>query len=158
MRGRIRFQRELQNTYIITEENRKEILDGYWGQMVLRGKIRGLAHCEVHIIDGQREIWYDISFLQSLEQVFAVKEMAFEDIKSLLVQIIGILEQMEKYLLNAGQLCFEPSYLFWDMDQGALSLLYDFTEEIPESSLIKLAEFILERTCHEDEKIGRAHV
>lgn len=152
MRGRIRFQRELQNTYIITEENRKEILDGYWGQMVLRGKIRGLAHCEVHIIDGQREIWYDISFLQSLEQVFAVKEMAFEDIKSLLVQIIGILEQMEKYLLNAGQLCFEPSYLFWDMDQGALSLLYDFTEEVPESSLIKLAEFILERTCHEDEK------
>lgn len=152
MRGKIRFQRELQHTYMITEEIRKEMLEGYCGQMVIQGAIRRLAPCKVHMMDGKREIWYDISFLQSLDQVFAVKEIAFEDLKSLLIQIIWILSEMEKYLLDARQLCFEPSYLFWDMDKGEMFLIYDFTEEIAESSLIKLAEFILERTCHEEEK------
>ncbi len=78
--------------------------------MVLRGRIRGLAGCEMHLIDGQREIWYDITCLQPLEQAYAVKEMIYRDLKNLLMQVIQLCAEMEKYLLDGRQLCFEPEF------------------------------------------------
>lgn len=152
MRGKIRYQKELQKTYVIAEECERDGIENYFGQMVLRGGIRGLSGCEMHLIDGQREIWYDITCMQSLEQVFAVKEMGYPDLKNLLRQVIRISAEMEKYLLDSRQICFEPEFLYWDLEKERAMFLYDFTEEKPESNIVRLAEFILERTCHEDEE------
>lgn len=151
MRGKIRYQKELQKTYVIAEECEREGIENYFGQMVLRGRIRGLAGCEMHLIDGQREIWYDITCLQPLEQAYAVKEMIYRDLKNLLMQVIQLCAEMEKYLLDGRQLCFEPEFLYWDLEKERAVFLYDFTEEKSESGIVRLAEFILERTCHEEE-------
>lgn len=152
MRGKIKYQKELQNTYMIAAECKKEIIESFCGQMVLRNKIRGLATCEMHLIDGQREIWYDITSLQTLEQAFAVKELSCGDLKTLLWQIIQIIEETEKYLVDGRQLCFEAEYLYFNMETNQIWVLFDFTEEMSESSIRRLAEFILERINHEEEQ------
>ncbi len=152
MRGKVKYQKELQNTYLIMEEGRKEIVESYRGQTVLRDRIRGLAKCRLHLIDGRWEIWYDVSFLQSLEQVFAVKELVYHDLKRLILHIIQVIHEMERYLLDGGQLCFEPAYLYWDLETASPVFIYDFTEEKAENSLRILGEFILERTSHKEEK------
>ncbi len=152
MRGKIRYQKELQKTYLVAEECGKERLENYCGQMVLRGRIRGLAKCGIHLMDGRREIWYDISFLQPLEQVFAVKELVYHDLRQLTLHMIQVVNEMERYLLDGGQLCFEPQFLYWDMETETPVFLFDFTEDDTINSLRALGEFILERSCHEEEK------
>ncbi|MCI9430505.1 MAG: FHA domain-containing protein [Lachnospiraceae bacterium] len=152
MRGEIRYQKELQKTYMIAAQCKKEMIDSYAGQMVLRNRLEGMVPCEVQLLDGKREIWYDISFLQTVEQVFAVKEMHFLDLKNLILQILYIIEEMEKYLIDSRQLCFEPEFLYWDMEKDQVKLLYNYTEEEAENGISTLAGFLLERTCHEEEK------
>lgn len=152
MRGTIRYQKELQKTYMIAEQCKKELIESYAGQMVLRSSLEGLVPCEMQLLDGKREIWYDISFLQTVEQVFAVKDMHFPDLKNVILQILSVIEETEKYLIDSRQLCFEPEYLYWDMEKEQVKFLYNYTEEETGSGMNALAAFLLERTCHEEEK------
>ena len=128
MRGTIKYHKELQRTYVIAKECIPEIVESYCGQMVLRGNIQGLAVCETRLTDGEQEIWYDISFLQPLEQVYAVKEIGRRELKELLLQVIQVLREAENYLLDARQLCFDPGFLYWDMETASVVFLFDFTE------------------------------
>lgn len=151
MRGCIRYQKEMQKTYLIIQAE-KELIESYGGQMVMRNKVNRLAECEMQLVDGEREIRYDITSLQTIVQVFAVKEMDFRMLQKLLYQIGEMLEEAERYLLDARQLCFEPEYLYWAIEKEELSFLFDYTELHEEGTLRKLAEFVLERICHEEEK------
>ncbi|MBO5094065.1 MAG: FHA domain-containing protein [Lachnospiraceae bacterium] len=151
MRGTIRYRKEMQKTYMIIEAE-KEIIESYEGQMALRGSLQRLAKCDVQTIDGKKEVRYDISSLQTVEQMFAVKEIDFQSLKDLLCQITETIREAENSLIDARQLCFEPEYLYWDREKERLRVLFDYTELQEESSVRKLAEFLLERICHEEEK------
>lgn len=155
MRGTIKYHKELQKTYMIAEECKPEIVESYCGQMALRGKIKGLAACEVRLTDGEQTVWYNISFLQPLEQIYAVKEIGCREVKELLLQVMQVLRETEKYLLDARQLCFEPAFLYWNMEIQSVVFLFDFTElceeKNPADTIGKLAAFLLERTSHAEE-------
>lgn len=152
MKGKIRYQRELQKTYMIAEECEKELMENYAGRMVLQGKVRGLAVCQKQLIDGVWEIWYDISSLQTLEQIFAVKEIVYKELKYFIEQLLNILEEMERCLIDSGQLCLEPGFLFMDMEKSQVRFLFDYTEKREKNGICELAEYLLERTCHKDEQ------
>lgn len=151
MRGTIRYRKEMQKTYMIIEAE-KEIIESYEGQMALRGGLQWLADSDVQMIDGKKEVRYDISSLQTIEQIFAVREIDFEHLKDLIRQVMETIREAENSLLDARQLCFEPGYLYWDMEKGRLKVLFDYTELPEEGSIRYLAEFLLERVCHEEEK------
>ncbi|WWR15826.1 DUF6382 domain-containing protein [Lachnospiraceae bacterium JLR.KK008] len=150
MKGNIKYRKELQRSYMIAEDCNKNLIDSYCGQMILRSNIKGLAKCEVRLTEGQREVWYEISSFHTLEQVYSVKEMSYSDLHTLLLQVITVISEVEKYLLDGRQLCFEPEYLYINMDTGKAAFLFDLTEEREESSMIKLAQFVLERVNHEE--------
>lgn len=152
MEGKVRYQKELQKTYLIAVDCKKELIESFCGKTVFRNDIRGLTKCEMRYMDAQREVWYQISSLHSLEQIFAVKQMCFTDIKNIIFQLTEMIRETEKFLLDGRQICFEPEYVYMDMETGQMRFLYDYTEEHTESGLCRLAEFILERTCHEEEK------
>lgn len=152
MKGKIRYQRELQKTYMIAAGCEKELLENYSGRMALQGKLKGLAACHKHYIDGEWELWYDITSLQTMEQLFAVKEITYQELKYFIEQLILMLEEMEKCLMDSRQLCLEPQRLYMDMEKGEVRFLYDYTEKRENSGIGELAEYLLERTCHEEEQ------
>ena len=133
MKGNIKYRKELQRSYMIAEDCNKNLIDSYCGQMILRSNIKGLAKCEVRLTEGQREVWYEISSFHTLEQVYSVKEMSYSDLHTLLLQVITVISEVEKYLLDGRQLCFEPEYLYINMDTGKAAFLFDLTEEREES-------------------------
>lgn len=155
MKGKIRYQRELQKTYMIAAGCEKELLENYSGRMALQGKLKGLAACHKHYIDGEWEIWYDITSLQTMEQLFAVKEIAFQELKYFIEQLLLMLEEMEKCLMDSRQLCLEPQLLYVDMEKEQVRFLYDHTEKRESNGICELAEYLLGRTCHEDEQAVR---
>ena len=151
MRGTIRYRKEMQKTYLVVEAEKK-IIESYEGQMALRGGLQWLAGCDVQTIDGKKEVRYDISSMQTIEQIFAVREIDFQSLKDLIRQVMETVREAENGLLDARQLCFEPEYLYWDLEKGRLRVLFDYTELQEEGSIRQLAEFLLERICHEEER------
>lgn len=152
MKGKVRYQRELQKTYMFVRECKTELMDSYAGRMVMRGTVKGLLKCHKYVIDGEWEVRYDITSLQSIKQLFAVKEMGFSELKDILLQLMLLLEEMERCLLSDSQLCFSPQYIFMDMERQQLCFLYDYSEQKENSSLCELAEYLLEKICHEDKQ------
>lgn len=151
MKGNIRYYRELQKTYLIAEDCLEELLESYFGRAVLHTAINGLAACREHLVNGKKEIWYEIDGFHTLEQIFAVKKISAQELKQILLGLAQTIEELKKYLIDGKRLCYQPEYLYMDMETGKLKLLFDFTERDREHPLMPLAEFLLERLDHEEE-------
>lgn len=151
MRGNIRYYRELQKTYLIAEDCLEELLESYFGRAVLHTAMNGLAACKEHLVNGKKEIWYEIDGFHTLEQIFAVKKISAQELKQILLGLAQTIEELEKYLIDGKRLCYQPEYLYMDMETGKLKLLFDFTEGDREHPLMPLAQFLLERIDHEEE-------
>lgn len=149
---RCRYQKSFQNTYLIISDCDKELIESYFGKISLKEHIRGLLPCELRLMDGALEAWYPISSLQAFAQAFCVKELHAGELRDIVLQIIEILKELERFLLDGRQLLFLPEYIFWQMDSKQIFFLFDYTEGKEESDISSLASFLLERTCHEDEK------
>ncbi|MGN1171733.1 MAG: DUF6382 domain-containing protein [Lachnospiraceae bacterium] len=150
--AKCRYQKSFQDTYLIISDCDRELTESYFGKISLKEHIRGLLPCELRLMDGALEAWYPISSLQAIAQAFCVKELHAEELKDIVLQTIQIVKELDRFLLDGRQLCFLPEYVFWQMDTGQIFFLFDYTERKEESDLSSLASFILERTCHEDEK------
>ena len=153
MKGNIRYYRELQKTYLIAEDCLEELLESYFGRAVLHTAMNGLAACKEHRVNGKKEIWYEIDGFHTLEQIFAVKKISAQELKQILLGLAQTIEELEKYLIDGKRLCYQPEYLYMDMETGKLKFLFDFTEEDREHPLMPLAEFLLERLDHEEEAV-----
>ena len=151
MRGDIRYYRELQKTYLIAEDCLEELLESYFGRAVLHTAMNGLAACKEHLVNGKKEIWYEIDGFHTLEQIFAVKKISAQELKQILLGLAQTIEELEKYLIDGKRLCYQPEYLYMDMETGKIKLLFDFTEGDREHPLMPLAQFLLERLDHEEE-------
>ena len=151
MRGNIRYYRELQKTYLIAEDCLEELLESYFGRAVLHTAMNGLAACKEHLVNGKKEIWYEIDGFHTLEQIFAVKKISAQELKQILLGLAQTIEELEKYLIDGKRLCYQPEYLYMDMETGKIKLLFDFTEGDREHLLMPLAQFLLERLDHEEE-------
>ena len=153
MRGNIRYYRELQKTYLIAEDCLEELLESYFGRAVLHTAMNGLAACKEHLVNGKKEIWYEIDGFHTLEQIFAVKKISAQELKQILLGLAQTIEELEKYLIDGKRLCYQPEYLYMDMETGKIKLLFDFTEGDREHPLMPLAQFLLERLDHEEEAV-----
>lgn len=150
--AKCRYHKSFQDTYLIISDCDRDLTESYFGKISLKEHFDGLLPCELRLMDGTLEAWYPISSLQAFTQAFCVKELRFEELRSIVIQILQIIKELERFLLDGRQLCFQSEYVFWQMDTGRIFFLFDYTEVKEKSDISSLAAFILERTCHEDEK------
>jgi len=150
--GNIKYQKEMYRTFLIAESGKRELIDSYAGKIVMQKGIDGILNCSFRLIDGENEIWYDISSMHSIKQVFAVKPIEYDELERLVHQLFFTLDELEKYLMGAEQLCMEPEYIFVNMEKKKFFFLYDYTEKREERSILSLAEFLIEKVNPQDEK------
>lgn len=152
MNGKISYKKDLQKTYMILKECQEDLIESYCGRMVMYDAVKGLLKCQKYRMDGELEVWYDITSMQELEQIFAVKEIEFEELENIILQMMLVLEELDKCLVSDSQICFLPKYIFMDMEKKQLSFLYDYSEKKEKTSLDALAEYLLEKINHEDKR------
>lgn len=152
MRGKVYYIRELQNTYLVFEDGRKEIIESFTGRMINMGKIGGILDCSFRLIDGKREVKYDVSSLISLEQCYAVKELSFMALRDLVGRISRLMTEFEQNLLEGNGVVYDPKYIFFDRESGEYYFIYDFTEVRDECSIETLAEYCIERIDNKEER------
>lgn len=144
------FIRSLQSNYarILLEEAPEE--KRYQYCILSRGGIKGLLSCSLRYIDGQAYLYYDISSMQNIAQLYEKRLITREWLKDFMWSFKNIRQELERFLLDEGNLLWYPGQIFQDLQNRNFSFLY-----IPyydgESGFLKLLEFLVEHIDYEDE-------
>lgn len=148
---RAEYRRDLQNNYLILEMPEGTEEESYQMRMAQQNEIIGLLpfHCSAR--DGKRYLHYEITSMQALGDVYERSAMQYQDIVLLLTGIEAILKEMQKYLLNPGYLIFDPRYIYLEPGRKRIWLCY-LPGDQEEFSITLLAEFILKKLDHEEDR------
>lgn len=141
------YKRDLQNNYLILESP-EDGEDSYCLRMAETNEIAGLLSFHSARKDGRLYLHYEITSRQPLQSIYEKRLMRSQDILMLLSGIRDTLDELQKYLLNADQLVFDPQFIYLNPERNKVLLCY--LPGVREYPITVLAEFILKRLDHED--------
>lgn len=143
------YRRDLQNNYLILELPEEAKEEGYRIRMAEQNEIPGLLPFHSSRKDGKGYLHYEITSKQALKDAYEKKVMNYQDMILLLTGIETTLETMQRYLLNAAHLVFDPQYIYLEPGKNRIWLCY-LPGAGADCSITLLAEFILKKLDHEE--------
>lgn len=152
MRKAIEFKREMNRNYMVLEPVCKGH-EKYAVHMLATNSIKGLLPFHEKQTDGRYWYYYDITSKQPLERILESRMLTGEEIRKLISSLLFTLRQMEKYLLDEGQLCLEAAFIYVEPDTFQVYLCLipgenkDFSEEFR-----TFAQYLLDHVSHKDEE------
>ena len=115
-----------------------------------RGGIRGLLSCSLRYINGFAYLYYDISSKQSVKQLFGMRSITRNWVKDFVWSLGQIRQELERFLLDIGNVLFYPEQIFQNLESNVFSFLY-----VPyydgDCGLGQLMEFWVEHIDYDDE-------
>jgi len=152
MTGTIQYERQLKSTYLIIHTVNEAVLNSFAGQIAIKGYIKELVKCAIVCADGCSNIEYDITGGHDLTSVYAAKKIQYADLENIMEQLIQVVNDMEKYLMDGLQLVLSPEFVYFELETKRIQFIFDFSECKTKSDIIRLGEFLIEKVDHEDEK------
>lgn len=142
-----RYANDYKHNYLVIQDDRV-LRNDYRLKMMTENKVPGLLSCQDRMINGEGLLYYDITSLQPLKELFAEKRMTMDDIKLILNYLRELCERMQRFLLYGDGLLLEPEFIYMDIESRSYSFLYyPFGEE---GTLLKLLDFMTEHVDSED--------
>ena len=117
-----------------------------------RGGIRYLLPCSLRYIDNNAYLYYDISSMQNLTQVFGEKKITREWMKDFLWGIRQMRYELDRFLLEENNVIWNPEHIYQDLEKNDFSYLYMPYYE-GDSGLVSLMDFFVEHVDYEDEEL-----
>lgn len=151
------FKRENHKSYFVIRDSRldsdEQSHEVYDLEMLCENQIQGILPVSLHSFNGETELYYDISTKQTLRVLFEKKMFTREDLKWIFSGMNEAVCRLENYLLDMENLLIDPDYIYINMAEKKVYLLYyPYPEESFESEVEKFAEYILDKICNEDEQ------
>ena len=151
------FKRENHKSYFVIKDSRldsdEQSHEVYDLEMLCENQMQGILPVSLHSFNGETELYYDISTKQTLRVLFEKKMFTREDLKWIFSGINEAVCELENYLLDMEYLLIDPDYIYINMTEKKVYLLYyPYPEESFESEVEKFAEYILDKICNEDEQ------
>lgn len=145
----VRYKREMNHNYMIMDAPSEQ--GRYECQMLSENTIEGLLKFRMGFQDGRQQFYYEITSRQPLSRILERRKIRGGEIRRLMLDILAVLERIEKYLLKGEQLLLNPEYLYVDPDSFRLGLcLVPGRESDLLTELSALLRFLLEKVDHED--------
>lgn len=144
------YQRDLKHNYLILQPEEEGEFPGYQLRMLLGNDIPALLACQLQIMNGQRQFYYEITARKALADVFDKKKLKYEDLLALFQGFLEGVNQMEEYLLDSNQLVAEPQYIYIEENHKVLFCYLPGYDQDIRSQFRSLAEYCLPRIEHED--------
>lgn len=118
--------------------------------IVGRGGIKGLLPCNLRYINGQGYLYYDITSKQNVQQIYSKKHITRDWIKDFLWSLRQVRQELERFLLDAGNILLFPEQIFQDLESRVFSFLY-----IPyyegKNGIKELMDFWVEHIDYDDD-------
>ena len=116
---KISYQREFKYNYLIIDPE-ELIWQGYENQMLSQNQIEGILRFKLRQKDDGVRFYYEINSKQPIARILESRSIRAEEIRMLVIGILGVLERMELYLLREGSILLEPEYLYVGKLSGLL--------------------------------------
>lgn len=148
--GGIEYRREMNRNYMVIKPE-LERNESYMIRMLNRNRISGLLVFQEKQVDGESKFYYDITSRQPLNRILENRGLAAKEIYGLVSDLLFTLRQMERFLLDEGQLSLKPEHIYVEPDvfRGNFCLIPgkhgDFATEFRE-----LAQYLLDHVNHSD--------
>ena len=145
------YKRDLKNNYLVIEAETENDMEDYIIHMTEQNRIPGLLPMQVRKMDGSCYLYYEITSLQPMSDIYEKKTLICQDILYILSEIQEVLESVRRYLLNPQQIFFDPQYMYVNPESLRISFCY-FPSSGSERSVSVLAEYMLKKLDHQDSK------
>lgn len=146
------FIRELNKNYLKITHDMGECSD-YSMKMVENNAIEGLLPVRRTAINNQESFLYDISGCMPLEEKYTAREFSAEDILLIADSIKGIIDTMERYMLDINGIVFDIKYIFCGINDATWSYVYNSDMHSDARGGIKTVfEYLLGRLDHKDSR------
>lgn len=144
------YRKTLNHNYLVIRKPEDDRLD-YELDMIMENRIYGLLDIETRMAEGKEYLYYEISSMQPLRSLYDHKELDWKTIRNICTELVKIYRTATDYMIDEAHLCADPSCIYIGMDDGKPGLLFLPELNIGKSeNFIELAEFFLERVCHND--------
>lgn len=146
--------KELGKSHVV-EYLEKNQTENYMIRMISDNKIKGIPLCRITESSNEVELKFDVSNMISLKRKYEDKILHFEDLKNIIYGINSILSTGMEYLFDEQLYIFDPNYIFFDMQDESLNMLYIPGIEcnnLHEDTYHLLSDFFLDKTDHKEEK------
>lgn len=115
-----------------------------------RCRIKGLLPCSLRYLNGTAYLYYDISSRQNVSLLYSSRCITREWMRDFVWSMKQIRQELERFLLDTGNIVWDPEYIFQELESNVFSFLY-----IPyykgESGFNRLMEFWVEHLDYGDE-------
>ena len=142
------YRRELKKTFMVIKKE-GVYQEDYQIRMLRENHLKGMLAVRGWGIDDMSVCEYDISGKKSLEKAYERKGIKSEEMKKLLKAILNIIEEVDKYLLNANCLLLDPAYIFKEKEEF-LFCFCPLSEKDIRDSFHELTEFFVQHTDYQD--------
>lgn len=145
-----RLVKNLDRMYLVFET---EYIDEneYIIQMALQGNLPSLLPLSISTIDGKKILRADVTGCTDIASRYRAVQMTGGDIRKILMAVYDVIRKLPGYLLDPGDLCLEPEYVFLGPDGDEILLTYiPHFSESGTDTLPVLAEFFLKKLDHGD--------
>lgn len=143
------FKNNLKQAFLTLEG--EEIKDDFQIFMLQENEISGLLKTNIKYIDGHSHYQYDISGKVSMKVKYEKMKLNNEDIKSLIHSLLQTLQEIEKYMLDAGGILLTPEYIYCEGDKYFFCFYPPCSLELKEE-FHKLTEFFVREVDYQDKE------
>lgn len=150
MEIKVEFKREMNRNYMVTMPEGKQEA-GYAIRMLSENPIPGFLPFQEKKINGDVRYYYDITSKQPLERILEYRNLAGDELKHLISDLVFSLRQMERFLLDESQVILEPEYIYVEPDtfKCFFCLLPGKKDDFP-NTLRDFSQYLLDHVNHED--------
>ena len=117
-----------------------------------RGGIRYLLPCSLRYLNNDAYLYYDITSMQNLKQLFAEKKITRDWMKDFLWGMKQMRRELDRFLLEEQNIIWTPEHIYQDLEKNDFSFLFVPYYE-GESGLGELMDFLVERIDYADEAL-----
>lgn len=114
--------------------------------MLLQNPLPGLLTCRQQEMNDQAYLLYDVTSCKALGDWWMGRGLQEKEIKSFVREVIHILRECERHLLDREKVVLKPELIFCDMDARQYYFLYDpFLKPQAGENLRSLAQYMVEQ-------------
>lgn len=123
----------------------------YAFKMMTENEIKGLVPCRIRFMNGNTYLYYDIQSKQAIYHRYETREMDYEALKNIFLNLCLLGEELEKYLLDVNDIDFDERYIYQNIETGETYFLLCPDGE-HRQSFGAFMEYIVKRINHKDTK------
>lgn len=125
--------------------------NAYSYRMIMENSIKGLLPCRERMRNGDTYLYYEIQSKKTLGCRYEMRELDYEALRNLFfyLHLLGI--ELDKYLLDIGNVVFNEQYIFQDVETGETGFIF-LPDKEKEDSFADFMEYIVKKVDHKDSR------